>query len=52
MAALYVRRRKANQKARSGVVCEVLHMEHPELSVSKQHVDTIYCVIGQVPGLI
>jgi hypothetical protein len=52
MAAFYVRRRKASQQARSGGVWNFLHMEHPELSVSKQHVETICSVIGQVPARI
>ena len=52
MAAFYVRRRKPNQQARAGGVSDVLHMENPELSVSKQHVENIYSVMGQVPGHI
>ena len=44
MAAFYVRRRKANQQARSGGICDLLRMENSELSVSKQYVETIYSV--------
>jgi hypothetical protein len=52
MAAFSVRRRKANKHTWSGGVREVLDMEHPELSVSKQYVETNYSVIGQVLGHI
>jgi hypothetical protein len=52
MAAFSVRRRKANLQAKSGGICDVVDMEHPEPSVSEQHVENNYSVIGQVPGQI